>query len=241
MPSHPPSAQDLAGRIIDAETGTTALHQAAQKGTLQNLCGVTAALLATVKDNYGWTPLHHAANCGHLDQIPGVTAAFLTTVKDNDGKTPLHDAAWRGHLDQIPGVTAEFLATVKNNDGETPLHIAASEGHLDQIPDITTTLATTLNILDGALRPENISAFTEDFRRHGAHYNHCPTIRTALIEAANQLPDLQLPNAPPSKPPSAPHKRAASCYLPNSSPSYYRSRPQGTRTGAASQSAAPAQ
>ena len=177
MPSHPPSAQDLAGRIIDAETGTTALHQAAQKGTLQNLCGVTAALLATVKDNYGWTPLHHAANCGHLDQIG----------------------------------------------------------------DLTIKLAKELRLLSATLQPQNSFVFTEDFRRHGAHYNHCPTIRTALIEAANQLPDLQLPNAPPSKPPSAPHKRAASCYLPNSSPSYYRSRPQGTRTGAASQSAAPAQ
>ena len=50
MPNHPPSAQDLADRIIDAETGTTALHQAAEEGTLQNLCGVTTELLATVKE-----------------------------------------------------------------------------------------------------------------------------------------------------------------------------------------------
>ena len=193
MPSHPPSAQDLAGRNIDAETGTTALHQAAQKGTLQNLCGVTAALLATVKDNYGWTPLHHAANCGHLDQIPGVTAAFLATVKDNDGKTPLHDAAQRGLLDQIPGVTAELLASVKDNHGATPLYVAAHFGHLDQIGDLTIKLAKELRLLSATLQPKNIFVFTEDFRRHGAHYNHCPTIRTALIEAANQLPCLEPP------------------------------------------------
>ena len=157
MPSHPPSAQDLADRIIDA-TGTTALHQAAEEGTLQNLCGVTAALLASVKDNYGRTPLHHAA--GH------------------------------GHLDQIPGVTAEFLATVKDNDGKTPLHVATQYGYLAQIPDLTITLATTLGILNAALRPYNITAFTEDFRRNGAHYNHCPTVSTALLKAASQLPDL---------------------------------------------------
>ena len=178
MPNHPPSALDLAARIINAETGTTALHQAAGKGTLKD--------------------------------ISGVTAEFLATVKDNDGWTPLYVAAWRGHLDQISGVTAEFLASVKHNTGNTPLHYAAHFGHLDQIGDLTIKLAKELRLLSATLQPQNSFVFTEDFRRHGAHYNHCPTIRTALIEAANQLPDLQLPNAPPSKPPSAPHKRAAS-------------------------------
>jgi ankyrin repeat protein len=110
MPSHPPSAQELAACIIDAETGTTALHQTAEEGTLKNICGVTAELLANVKDNDGQTPLHLAANCGHLDQIPGVTAEFLASVKNNRGETPLYVAAWRGHLDQIPGVSAAFLA-----------------------------------------------------------------------------------------------------------------------------------
>ena len=126
MLNHQPSAQDLAARIIEAQAGTTALHQAAEEGNLKD----------------------------------------------------------------ISGVTAEFLATVKDNHGNTPLDHAASYGHLDQITDLTITLATTLGLLNAALRPENIAAFTEDFRRHGAHYNHCPTVSTALIEAANQLPDL---------------------------------------------------
>ena len=190
MPSRPPSAPDLAARIIDAETGTTALHQAAEEGTLQNLCGVTAALLASVKDNYGRTPLNYAASYGHLDQIPGVSAEFLASVKYDYGWTPLHTAASEGHLDQIPGVTAELLATVKDNGGKTPLHYATDYNHLAQIPDTTITLATTLGLLNAALRPENIAAFTEDFRCHGAHYNHCPTVSTALLKAANQLPDL---------------------------------------------------
>ena len=115
---------------------------------------------------------------------------MLATVKDNTGWTPLHTAAWHGHLDQIPGVTAEFLATVKDNGGKTPLHYATDYNHLAQIPDTTITLATTLGLLSAALRPENIAAFTEDFRCHGAHYNHCPTVSTALLKAANQLPDL---------------------------------------------------
>ena len=118
---------------------------------------------------------------------------MLATVKDKYGETPLHVAASEGHLHQIPGLTAEFLATVKDNDGWTPLHVATRYSHLAQIPDITITLATTLALLGTALRPENISAFTEDFRRNGARYNHCPTVSTALIEAANQLPDLEPP------------------------------------------------
>ena len=90
MPNHPPSAQDLAGRISDAETGTTALHQAAGKGTLKDISGVTAEFLATVKDKNGQTPLHDAAHFGHLDQIPGLNAELLATVKNDYGRTPLH-------------------------------------------------------------------------------------------------------------------------------------------------------
>ena len=157
---------------------------------MKDICGVTAELLATVKDNDGETPLHDAAWRGHLDQIPGVTAEFLATVKNNHNDTPVRFAAQYGHLDQIPGVTAELLATVKDNAGETPLHDATQYGYLAQIPDLTITLATTLGILNAALRPYNITAFTEDFRRNGAHYNHCPTVSTALLKAASQLPDL---------------------------------------------------
>ena len=190
MPSHPPSAPNRAARIIDYKDGTTALHQAAKEGTLQNLCGVTAELLATVKDKYGQTPLHVAAGHGHLDQIPGVSAEFLANVKNDYGWTPLHIAAWEGHLDQIPGVTAEFLATVKNNDGETPLHAATNYGHLKQIGDLTIRLAEEVGILNATLQPKNISAFTEDFRRHGAAYNKRPAIRRALLRAAHALPRL---------------------------------------------------
>jgi len=190
MPSRPPSAPDLAARIIDAETATTALHQAAANGTLKDICGVTAEFLATVKDKYGKTPLHTAAWHGHLDQIPGLTAKLLATVKSNDGWTVLHSAATYGHLDQIPGVTAELLATVKDNYGETPLHIAAENGHLKQIGDLTIKLAEEMGILNAALRPHNISAFTEDFRRNGTAYNKRPAIRRALLRAAHALPRL---------------------------------------------------
>ena len=148
------------------------------------------AFAAIIIDSRGTTALHQAAKEGTLQNLSGVTAELLATVKDKYGKTPLYYAAWRGHLDQIPGVTAEFLATVKDNGGKTPLHYATDYNHLAQIPDITITLATTLGLLNAALRPENIAAFTEDFRCHGAHYNHCHTIRTALLKAANQLPAL---------------------------------------------------
>ena len=126
MPNHPASAPDLAARIIDHRAGTTALHQAAKEGNLQNLSGVTAELLATLKDNDGWTPLHHAALYGHLKQIG----------------------------------------------------------------DLTIRLAEEVGILNATLQPRNISAFTEDFRRHGAAYNKRPAIRRALLRAAHALPRL---------------------------------------------------
>ena len=70
MPSRPPSAPDLAARIIDYQDGTTALHQAAKEGTLKDICGVTAELLATVKNNYGRTPLH--VDAGPVPQGPAL-------------------------------------------------------------------------------------------------------------------------------------------------------------------------
>ena len=51
----------------------------------------------------------------------------------------------------------------------------------------------TLGILNAALRPKNISSFTEDFRRNGTHYNHSPTVSTALLKAANSIPRLSPP------------------------------------------------
>ena len=108
MPNQQPSAHDLAVAIINTY-GTTALHQAAQKGTLNNCSGITADFLATVRDNHGWTPLHMAACFNHLDQVPHVTAPGLAVVKDNTGNTPLHCAAHFGHLAQIPGGTIALM------------------------------------------------------------------------------------------------------------------------------------
>ena len=96
----------------------------------------------------------------------------------------MHQAAAKGTLSNLSGVTAELLANVKDNDGWTPLDRAAKQNQLAQITDFTITLATTLNILSASLRPENIAAFTEDFRRHGAAYNKCPAIRRALLRAS---------------------------------------------------------
>ena len=115
------------------------------------------------------------------------------SAPDLAAPTALHQAAKEGTLQNLCGVTAELLATVKDNGGRTPLHDAAYHGHLKQIGDLTIKLAEEMGILNATLQPKNIFVFTEDFRRHGTHYNHCPTIRTALIEAANQLPCLEPP------------------------------------------------
>ena len=110
--------------------------------------------------------------------------ALAALITDQNGRTALHQAAAKGTLSNLSGVTAELLANVKDNDGWTPLDRAAKQNQLAQITDFTITLATTLNILSASLRPENIAAFTEDFRRHGAAYNKCPAIRRALLRAS---------------------------------------------------------
>ena len=87
------------------------MHQAAAKGTLSNLSGVTAELLANVKNDYGWTPLHLAADYGYLNQIPALSAKFLV-AKTKHGFTPPHCAADSHHLDQITDLSITITATV---------------------------------------------------------------------------------------------------------------------------------
>ena len=129
-----------------------------------------------------------------LPIFPGISVKLLATVKNSCSETALHVAAYCGFLAQIPGLTAELLATDKNNCGQTPLHIAANNGFLAQLGNLTLAQVTALNIRDDALAIENISALTEDFRRNGTHYNNCHTIKTALLDAANQLPHLEPAN-----------------------------------------------
>ena len=57
MSHNPPSAPDLA----------------AENGHLDQIPGVTAELVATVKNNNGRTPLHIATENGHLKQIGNLT------------------------------------------------------------------------------------------------------------------------------------------------------------------------
>ena len=81
-----PSAQAFAAIIIDNH-GTTALHQAAQEGTLKDLCGVTAEFLATVKSNHGWTPLHTAED-DTVSNRYGITAKLCAS--QTKASTQLH-------------------------------------------------------------------------------------------------------------------------------------------------------
>ena len=125
-----------------------------------------------------------------MSHNPPSAQAFAAIIIDSRGTTALHQAAGKGTLKDLSGVTAELLATVKDKRGETPLHEAAQYGHLDQIGDLTIKLAEEMGILNAALRPHNISAFTEDFRRNGTAYNKHPAIRRALLRTAHALPRL---------------------------------------------------
>ena len=113
MSPNEPAAHAFAAIVIDSDNGTTALHQAATKGNLKNLCGISVEFLATVNNSRGQTPLHTAASYGHLDQISGVTADLLATVKNNHGKTPLHLAIENRHLAQIGNLTIKLAEELK--------------------------------------------------------------------------------------------------------------------------------
>ncbi|MEI6780862.1 MAG: hypothetical protein WCQ21_08080, partial [Verrucomicrobiota bacterium] len=132
------TATDLAGIIINPNTGQTALHAALAADQLPS--DTTAQDLASARDNNGISALSLAAQSGKLP--PGTTAQDLANDKRNDGYSALHTAVLHDHLPL--GTTAMDLANVQDKQGTTALHIAALGGKLPP----GTTVADLANTKD---------------------------------------------------------------------------------------------
>ncbi len=122
---------------IEAESGRTPLHCAAENGYL----GIVKYLIEekgvnpNVKDISGLTPLHFAAGSGSLEIVKYLVEkrGANVSVESNNEQTPLHFAAGNGHLGIVKYLIEEKGINPNATDisGLTPLHFAAGSGSLE--------------------------------------------------------------------------------------------------------------
>ncbi len=119
--------------------GSTALHQAAQRGYL----AVAEALLANKADlsarnsdaNGQAMPLHLAAGAGN-SAVAGLLIARGADVNavDRRGQTPLLHAAMAGHSAMVKALlAAKADPNLQTESGRTALGVAAERGHLEVV------------------------------------------------------------------------------------------------------------
>eukprot|EP00301_Raphidiophrys_heterophryoidea_P007556 c12910_g1_i2.p1 GENE.c12910_g1_i2~~c12910_g1_i2.p1 ORF type:complete len:1642 (+),score=461.47 c12910_g1_i2:343-5268(+) len=114
--------------------GETALHTAAQRGSLSLL----ELLLdnnsnPTIPDNNGTTPLHHAAARGSQNIVEKLLECGADPeAVDGHDQMPLHLAAYAGHTAVVSLLLAsrQNLIDAVTDLGESPLHLAVSNGHM---------------------------------------------------------------------------------------------------------------
>lgn len=147
---------------IILKTGSTPLHEAAEKGETQRI----KALIArgddiNALDNRGFTPLHCSVKNGHKDAVELlVSRGANINAMDDMGITPLHAAVSEGHKNIV-----EFLiskdADVNAEDafGFTPLSEGVYEGRIDIVEllirsgaDVNVKSASVCTLLSTARR-----------------------------------------------------------------------------------------
>lgn len=115
------------------ETGQTALHWAAVRGSLP----VLETLLRhnadyELRDNRGYTVSHVAAQYGQTPVLYHLALKWgvdIDTV-DNDGRTPLTWAAYKGYADSVRLLLVlNARYALADKEGCTPLHWAAIKGN----------------------------------------------------------------------------------------------------------------
>jgi TonB family protein len=160
-------AQSLTIDAMD-ETGQTALMQAAQDGTadeIKKLLKKGAGL--EVKDRYGWTALLYAAtfNLGYLpNPKPDASALKIllsaganVNVSDTRGITPLIIAAAEGRTEFVKLLLSKGAdVNAKDKNGATALSYAKAKGHVEIVKLLVKSGGAGVEI-DKALIPDRIS------------------------------------------------------------------------------------
>ncbi|KAI9769611.1 MAG: hypothetical protein M1839_003613 [Geoglossum umbratile] len=158
------------------EFGKTALHWAAQKGSIDELRRILGnaefqKALVQHKDVNGLTPLHWAAKAGQLDAVVELLKFKATKYtiwdKDNFGKTPLHHSADKGAPEIVRLLLRscfrpESLVLQKDRNGKIPLHWAAQGGHAKAVEELLRPLEPLVEHLVWGEVLRNMLSDTDD-------------------------------------------------------------------------------
>ncbi len=119
-----------------ANNGSTALHFAAEKGSVECITLLNnSSSSMRIQNNDGRTALHTAAFNGHRECIELLCKLDpeLIKMQDNKGETALHRSAINDHRDcvEILCKLDSELIRMKADAGRTVLHWAAYKGHTE--------------------------------------------------------------------------------------------------------------
>ncbi len=120
------------------EAGRTALHLAAERGSVSSIQLLLSQLNCepNLMDSRDWTPLHAASDAGHVEAAEALLwddrVAKRVDQADTHGRTALHLAARNGHLDTVKWlIKREARANARDAEGNTPLDLASDADHSD--------------------------------------------------------------------------------------------------------------
>lgn len=124
---------DRVGLNVAAESGDTALYNAARLGHLEIVRLLLQRGAEAVLPRYGgYTPINAAANNGHTKVVELLLEEHQIDIgkPENEGRGPLYNAAYYGHYEIVRLLLDRGAdATVLSNAGFAPFHVASQEGY----------------------------------------------------------------------------------------------------------------
>ena len=135
-----PAHQSLSGffkpeeKLENAEDPGSALHQAAEKGDLDEIVQLLdEGVDVEVQDKLLFTPLHRAAENGNYMAVRLLLDnGAQVRARNKYGVTPLHAAAQKGHVDVVKLLLSRGAkVTDRTLAGDTPMDLARDKGDYD--------------------------------------------------------------------------------------------------------------
>jgi len=131
------ASSDLAGLIAagasaeshDADSGATALHYCAKRGSVADAAAVvTQGAKVDAVDHLGWTPLHVACYTGHVEVVRYLlTRGAKTGLQESEhNRTALHLACSRGNADCVLELLRSGARLLADDAGDSPAHVAVA-------------------------------------------------------------------------------------------------------------------
>ena len=181
--------------------GSTALHMAIDKRTVDQLCVqalVDNGAALDTRDVHGRTPLHIASIRGYYSLTPLLAPSQESfNFKDNDGCTPLYYACKNSHLNcireflfQAPDVISDLMK-IANNDGTTPLSVKTEcSGTILHVACDRGGSSIVKKVLEAGADPNVTDKLGCTPLYYACRNSHLECVREFMVQCSDTISDL---------------------------------------------------